>query len=84
MGRNDSKVTKGKYHINTMEILKLFPVNKYLYVCNKGSSLDNCCYICKSRPFWIFGLFSFFSFFQSKSWGVCIEKEREKKHELLR
>ena len=32
MGRNDSKFTIGKYHINTMEIIKLFQVNIFMPV----------------------------------------------------
>ena len=31
-GRNDSKFTIGKYHINTMEIIKLFRVNIFMSV----------------------------------------------------
>ena len=32
MGRNDRKFTIGKYHINTVEIIKLFQVNIFIPV----------------------------------------------------
>ena len=31
-GRNDNKFTIGKYHMNTMEIIKLFQVNVFIPV----------------------------------------------------
>ena len=36
-----SKFTIGKYHINIMEITKLFRVYKYFYASNKVSLFDD-------------------------------------------
>ena len=49
MGGNDSKFTIGKYHINTMEINKLFRVNIFMPV-TKFPHLTIWLF-CKKRPF---------------------------------
>ena len=51
--RNDSKFTIGKYHMNTMEIIKLFPVNIFMPVIKFPHF--TILLFCKKRPFWIFG-----------------------------
>ena len=54
-GRNDSKFTIGKYHINTMDIIKLFRVNIFMPV-----GMFPCLTIwlfCIKKPFWTFGQF---------------------------
>ena len=58
MRRNDSKFTIGKYHMNTMEIIKLLPVNMLMSV-TKFSHLTILLF-CKKSPFWIFGQFRVF------------------------
>ena len=55
MGRNDSKFTIGKYHINTTEIIKLFQVNIFMPV-TEFPCLPIVLF-CKKRPFWIFDQF---------------------------
>ena len=55
MGRNDSKFTIVKYHINTMEIIKLFQVNIFMPV-TEFPCLPIVLF-CKKRPFWIFDQF---------------------------
>ena len=77
MGRNNSKFTIGKYHINTMEIIKLFQVNIFMPV-TKFPHLTIWLF-CK-RSFQIFGQFrELFKETNSKNWGFCIEDERERK-----
>ena len=61
-----------------MEIIKVFPVNIFMPVTRFPCL--TVCVICKSRPFWIFGQFrGLFKETNSKNWGFCIKKEREKK-----
>ena len=72
---NDSKFTIGKYHINTMDIIKLFRVKIFMPVTK-----FHCLIIwlfCKRRPFWIFGQFrGLFKETNGKNWGVCIEDKK--------
>ena len=49
MGKNDRKFTIGKYHINTVEIIKLFQVNIFIPV-TKFPYLTIFLF-CKRRPF---------------------------------
>ena len=58
MGRNDSKFTSGKYYMNTVEIIKLFPGNIFMPI-TKFLCLTILLF-CKKRPFWIFGQFRVF------------------------
>ena len=78
-GKNDSKFTVDKYHINTMEIIKLFRVNIFTPV-TKFPHLTIWLF-CKRRPFPIFGQFKgLFKETNGKSWGFCTENERERKN----
>ena len=78
-GRNDSKFTIGKCHINTMEIIKLFQVNIFIPV-TKFPRLT-VWFFCKRKPFKIFGQFrGLFEETNGKNWGFCVEKERERKN----
>ena len=83
MQRNDSKFTIAKYPINTMEIIKLSQVNVFMPV-TKFPHLTIWLF-CKRRPFQIFVQFrELFKETNNKNWGLCIEKERErKKHKWL-
>ena len=54
-GNNDKKFTMGKYHINTMEIIKLFPVNIFMPI-TKFPPLAILLF-CKKKPFRIFDQF---------------------------
>ena len=77
-GRNDSKFNIGKYHIKTMQIIKLFQVNIFMPV-TRFPRLTICLF-CKSRPFLIFGQFrGLFKETNNKDVEFCVEKEREKK-----
>ena len=79
MGRNDSKLTIGKCHMNTMETIKVFPVNIFSPV-TKFARLIILSF-CKKRLFWMFGQFRFFfKETNGKTWVFCIEKEREGKN----
>ena len=76
MGRNDSKLTIDKYHINTMEIF--FQVNTFMPV-TKFPHLT--IWLFCRRPFWIFVKFrGLLKKTNGKNWGFCIEKERETKN----
>ena len=69
-GRNDSEFTIGKYHINTMKIIKLFQVNIFIPVTKFPHF---------TIWFWTFGQFrGLFKKTIDKNWGFCIEKGREK------
>ena len=59
MRRNDDKFTIGKYHINTMDIIKLFPVKIFMAV-TKFPCLTILLF-CKRGPFRIFGQIGDFS-----------------------
>ena len=75
-GRNNIKFTIGKYHINTMEIIKLFQVNIFIPVTKLTLN-----YLCKRKPFQIFGqVTGLFSKTNGKNWEFCVEKERERKN----
>ena len=75
-GRNNTKFTIGKYHINTMEIIKLFRVN--IFIPATKSTLN---YLCKRKLFQIFGqVTGLFNETNGKNWGFCVEKERERKN----
>ena len=79
MGRNDSRFTIGKYHINTLEIMKLLRINIFMPV-TKFPHLKIWLF-CKRRLFWIFGWFrGLFKKTDGKNWGFCVEKEREEKN----
>ena len=83
MGRNDSKFTVGKYHMNTMEFIKSFPVNIFMPV-TKFPSLTILLF-CKKKPFRIFGQFrGLFKETSSKNWVFCIEKKRERKTGMVK
>ena len=76
-GRNYNKLTTGKYHISTMETIKLFPVNIFMPV-TKFPRLTILLF-CKRRPFRFFGQFkNYFKETNNKNWVFCIEKGREK------
>ena len=77
MGRNDSKFTIGKCHINTMDIIKLFQVNIFMAV-TKFPCLTIWLF-CKRRRCRIFGQFmGLFKETNTKNWGFCIEEERKR------
>ena len=82
-GKNDSKFTIDKYHLNIMEFIKLFPVNIFMPV-TKFPRLTILLF-CKKQPFRIFGQFK--GAFQRNQWqklGILhLERKEEKKQELL-
>ena len=79
MGKNDNKFTIGKYHLNTMEFIKLFPVNIFMPV-TKFPRLTILLF-CKKRLFRIFGQFKrLFKETNDKNWIFCIKKEKKRKN----
>ena len=77
MGKNDSKFTNDKYHINTMEIIELVSLNIFMLV-TKFPHLKILLF-CQRRPFQIFGQFrGLFQENNCQNWEFCVEKEREK------
>ena len=82
-GKNDSKFAISKYHINTMKIIKLFPVNIFIPV-TKCSCLTICLF-CQKRPFRIFDQFrGLFKTTNSKNWGFCFEKKGREKTQMAK
>ena len=76
---NDSSFTIGKYHMNIMKIIKLFPINIFMPVTNFPCL--TILLFCKKKPFQIFGQFrGFFKETNVKNWVSCIEKERRRKN----
>ena len=75
-GRNDNKFTIGKYHMNTMEIIKLFQVNVFMPV-TKFAYLTIWLFW-KRRSFGQFR--ELFKETKFKNSGFCMEKERERKN----
>ena len=77
-GRNDSKSTIGKYYMNTMEIIKLFPVNIFMPV-RKFPHLTILLF-CKKRPSDLWSVQGFFSKKPTVKIGYLAlrKKEREK------
>ena len=77
-GRNDSKFTIDNYHINTVEIIKVFKVNIFMLITNFSRLII--LLFCKMMPFQIFDQFN--ALFKETNWknlGFCVEKERERK-----
>ena len=73
-----SKFTIGKYHINTVEIIKLFQVNIFVPV-TKFSHLTIWLF-CKRRPFQIFGRFrGLFKETSGKNWDFALRKKGREK-----
>ena len=79
-GRNGSKFTIGKYHINIMEIIKLFQVNNFMPV-TKFPSLTIWLF-CQKGPFQILGQFRGpFEKPAAKIGHFTLRRKGEKKHE---
>ena len=69
----------GKYYINAMDIIKLFRVNIFIPVTKFPFLIIFL--LGKRRPFQIFApIRELFKETNSKNWGFCIEKERERKN----
>ena len=56
--KNDSKFTIVKYRMNTIEIIRLFPINIFMSVANFPCLKILLFY--RTKPFMIFGQFGFF------------------------
>ena len=82
-GKNDRKFTIGKYYMNTMEFIKLFPVNIFMPVA-KFPRLTILLF-CKKMPLRIFGQFrELFKETNGKNWVFYVEKERKKKTGMIK
>ena len=87
MGRNDSKFTISKYHMNKMEIIKLFQVISLCLQQLFLASQSSC--FAKGGHFgslvnlggWGGGLFKETN---RKNCGFCVEKKEREKNEWLR
>ena len=82
-GKNDRKFTIGKYYMNTMEFIKLFPVNIFMPVAKFPRS--SILLFCKKMPLRIFGQFrELFKETNDKNWVFYVEKERKKKTGMIK
>ena len=84
IGRNDSKCTIGKYHINTVEIIKLFRVNILFWPVTKFPRLTILLFF-KRSPFWIYDQFKDFSNkLTAKIWDFTLRKKGREKARMVK